>query len=98
MTSPIPAKKIKSSLLAKGFIEEEKRGHKQLRLYIDGKKTGISTSISRGTKRKIYEVGLLKYMAKGLRLDLLRQLLNLIECPMSHTQYVTYLRQKGYTL
>ncbi len=95
MPKPIEPEKIISGLLNKGFQEEEKRGHKQLRFYVDGKKTGISTPISRGSKYRDYGMDLLNYMAKGLRLDITRQLIDLIECPLTHPQYVILLRQKG---
>ena len=94
MPKPILPSKIKSALLNKGFKEEEARGHKLLRLYVNGKKTGISTSLSRGSRYREYGMDLLNYMTRGLRLDITRQLVNLIECPMSYTQYITYLRER----
>ncbi len=97
MSRPIPPQEIRSSLLRKGFREEEARGHKLLRLYVAGKKTAISTSISRGSKYKEYGDSLLDYMKRGLRLDFTKQLRALIECPMSPAQYVTLLREKNYT-
>lgn len=99
MPKPIEPEKIISGLLNKGFQEEEKRTHKHLRLYVDGKKTSISTSISRGSKYKEYGMDLLNYMAKGLRLSITRKLIDLIECPMSYEQYVSWLRNnKGLNL
>ena len=98
MPKPIEPEKIISGLVNKGFQEEEKRGHKLLRLYVDGKKTGISTAISRGSNYKEYGMDLLNYMAKGLRLNITKQLIDLIECPLSKVQYVTLLRQKGLHL
>ncbi|MEK7849395.1 MAG: type II toxin-antitoxin system HicA family toxin [Candidatus Omnitrophota bacterium] len=98
MPKPIEQEKIILGLKKKGFREEEKKEHKQLRLYIDGKKTGFSTSISRGSAYKEYGMDLLRWMAKGLRLDTTRQLIDLIECPMSLSQYLDLLRQKNLTL
>jgi len=99
MPKPIDSDKIVSNLVKKGFREEEKRGHKQLRLYVDDRKTGISTPISRGSKYKQYGMDLLNYMAKGLRLSVTRQVIDLIECPMSYDQYVSWLRNsKGLHL
>lgn len=94
MPKPIEPDKIVTNLISKGFREEEKRGHKQLRLYVDNKKTGISTPISRGSKYKEYGMDLLNYMAKGLRLSVTRQVIDLIECPMSYNQYVSWLRNE----
>lgn len=99
MSKPIEPDKIISSLIKKGFREEEMRGHKHLRFYVNGMKTGISTSISRGSKYQEYGMDLLKWMARGLRLSVTRQLVDLIECPMSHEQYVSWLRNdKGLHL
>jgi len=93
MPNPIERDKIISQLTTqKGFREEEKRGHKLLRLYVNGRKTGISTSISRGPKYKEYGVDLLKWMSKGLRLSTTSQLIDLIECPMTYEQYINWLR------
>lgn len=100
MPRPIERDKIISSLTTnKGFREEEKRGHKQLRLYVEGRKTSISTPISRGSQYKEYGVDLLKWMSRGLRLSKTSQLIDLIECPMSYEQYVSWLRNdKGLHL
>ena len=92
MPKPIEPDKIISSLIKKGFQEEEKRTHKQLRLYVDGKKTSISTNISRGSKYKEYGMDLLRLMTKTLGLSVTHQLVDLIECPMSYDQYVSLLR------
>lgn len=95
MTNPILRDDIQSGLLKKGFKEEEKRGHKQFRLYVDNKKTGISTGISRGSEYKEYARDLLTYMARGLRLDKTSQLVDLIKCPMKYEQYIAHLRSKN---
>ncbi|MDD5691527.1 MAG: type II toxin-antitoxin system HicA family toxin [Candidatus Omnitrophica bacterium] len=100
MPNPIERDRIISQLtIKKNFREEEKKGHKLLRLYVDGKKTGISTSISRSPKYKEYGVDLLKWMARGLRLSTTSQLIDLIECPMTYEQYINWLRNnKGLHL
>ena len=95
MAKLIPIQKIKTGLTRKGFKEEQGRKHKLLRLYVSNKRTGISTSLSRGSKYKEYRADLLKCMSRGLRLDITKQLVDLIECPMSYDEYVVILQNKN---
>lgn len=70
---------IANSLLKKGF-EEKHSSHQYLILFIDGKKTSISTFVSHG-KKEIHDT-LMHKMAKQLRLSH-KQFCELVDCSMS---------------
>lgn len=86
---------IESSLRKKGFIEEEGGGHKYFHHKVGDKRTGPYTFLSRGSKYKTYDVSLLKFMKKHLRLDSLDQVKRLLECPMTGEEYNSILKSKG---
>ena len=96
MANPIPPKKIIKSLKSKGFILEEGKNHKLLRFCFNGQKTSISTSLSRGSSYREYGQDLLKLMSKGLRLEKMHQLINLIECPLKQKEYTEILIRGGF--
>ena len=81
--------KIRASLLAKGF-HDTGGDHHRLVLRVEGRETGIRTKVSRGNKD--YGDDLLKLMREQLRLRTKRQLLELIDCPISYDDYVALLR------
>ena len=85
---------IESSLRGKGFVGEDSH-HRYFYHEVEGKRTGISTHTSHGSQFKTYEDNLLKQMRKQLRLDTLRQLRDLLECPMTEDDYNDILRKKG---
>jgi hypothetical protein len=70
---------IANALLKKGF-EERQSSHQYLVLFVDGKKTSISTFVSHG-KKEIGD-GLMHKMAKQLSLPH-EQFCELVDCTMS---------------
>ncbi len=90
----IDRKVIESSLRKKGFVEEG-GDHKYFCHEADGKRTGPYTFTSRGSGYKTYGDTLLKRMKFQLRLDSLRQVRRLLECPMDGDEYNAILRKKN---
>jgi hypothetical protein len=89
--APRLARKIKSSLLKKGFKEDNSR-HLHFRLHVDGEKTHIFTVISHGAQE--CSDHLLGIMAKQLKLSR-AELNNLIDCAMSGEAYIETLKGQG---
>jgi hypothetical protein len=95
---PIPRRIIEKSLAKKGFVKEEGRNHRLWYFFHEGIKTGIRTPISRGSGYRDYPVSLLKRVQAQLRLDSLRQLDDLLRCPMGGGEYTELMRNKGVIL
>jgi len=89
---PRKAKDVSANLLRKGFQQRE-GDHFFFRLYINGKKSGVSTKISLGEK-EIHD-GLLGQMARDTKL-VKHEFLDLVDCPMSTERYVELLRERGH--
>ncbi|MGA2500836.1 MAG: hypothetical protein ABSH20_24125 [Tepidisphaeraceae bacterium] len=89
---PKPAKEVGASLLKKGFVALE-NDHTHYHLYVEGKKTIVSTMISHGEK----EIGdpLLATMARQVKLTR-KQFIELVDCPLTLEQYVKQLRDAGH--
>jgi len=84
---------IESSLLKKGFVLRE-TDHRYYHFYYLGKKTSIRTKISKGSAYKEYDDNLLGLMAKQVNLTK-KQLLDLINCPLSQEMYITLLKDSN---
>jgi len=84
---------IKKALEAKGFKMRD-NDHEFYDLLVRGKKVGIMTKISRGSKYKTYDSSLLGLMAKQLCLTK-SDLLKLIQCTLSGDEYVRLLKTSG---
>ncbi len=84
---------IKKALEAKGFRKRD-NDHEFYDLLVDGKKVGIMTKISRGSKYKTYDDSLLGLMAKQLRLAK-SDLMKLIQCTLSGDGYTKILQESG---
>lgn len=84
--------KILAALKGKGFVDTG-GDHHWLVLCVGGKKTSVRTKVSRGGKD--YGDGLLGAMKKQLHLDTKRDLLDLVDCPMSGSELVRVLQEKG---
>jgi len=87
---------IISVLPSKGFKKKEKRKHTYFYHVYNGKESGITTFVSRGTKYKSYGNELLGVMKKQLKLSTLPQLKDLIECPMTTDKYNKILKESGF--
>lgn len=94
MTS-IKRNRIVNGLGKKGF-RPAGTDHIHLILYVDEKKTGIWTKVSRGGK----EIGdrLIHDMSFQLKLDDNTSFIDLVDCRMSKEQYLQLLRNKGITI
>ena len=89
---PKPAKDVAASLQRKGFALKE-NDHAFYHLFVDGKKTIVSTKISHG-EREISD-SLLGMMARQVKLTR-RQFNDLIDCPLEFEEYVRLLRAAGH--
>ena len=89
---PRKVKDVSANLLRKGFHQRE-GDHAFFRLYVDGKKTRVSTKISHGEK-EIHD-GLLGQMARDTKLAK-SEFLELVDCPMTTERYVELLRERGH--
>lgn len=85
---------IESSLPSKGFVREDD-DHRYFYHEYEGERTGVCTYTSHGSKYKTYGAELLGMMKKQLRLDSIRQVVDLFECPTSGEDYNLILKEKG---
>ena len=83
---------IREALLSKGFRYRE-TDHTFLVLYVGGKQSSIRTKISHGIKE--YGDDLLAKMCHQVHLRK-ADLLSLVDCPMSHEQYVATVAASGH--
>ena len=88
---PIKVRAIESALLSKGF-KKANRDHKWFFLYVDGKKTGVRTKISRGKEE--YSGGLLRSVLQQVRLNR-GEFQDFVACPLSGKQYAAILAERG---
>ncbi len=88
---PKKTKDVRAALIAKGFVERQTH-HTFFHLYVEGKKTDVSTKVSHGAKE--IADGLLGAMARQTRL-VRREFLQLVECPLTAEQYLELLRERG---
>lgn len=89
---PKPAKDVAAGLLKKGF-ELRQNDHAFYHLFVDGKKTIVSTKISHG-EREITD-SLLGMMARQVKLTR-KQFNDLVDCPLEFDEYVKLLRKAGH--
>lgn len=89
---PIKVRAIISGLKKKGFCQSN-RDHKFFVFYYNEKKTSIFTKVSHG----ISEIGddLIKKMSCQVKLDK-KKFKDLINCPLSFSDYLVELREQGY--
>lgn len=95
MSNPIPVAQIKKALQEKGFTPVDDRDHTFYYFYYKGKKTKVRTKISRGSAYKDYDDELFGKMKSQLCLDNVKQVRDLLECPMSEKTYIAELQKKG---
>ena len=91
----VDKRKIELSLTKKGFIKEEAH-HTYFYHEYNGKKTGIYTYTSHGSKSKVCGNPLLSMMKKQLKLDILHQVVDLFKYPMSEKEYNQILKDKNF--
>lgn len=95
--SKIPTKDLVKGLQNKGFEHTStgRQPHEKLRLFIEGKKTGISVPISRSKKIKEYGSDLINIVKRELKLETNKQVVDLVECPLSYQDYIDILNRNG---
>ena len=90
----VPRRIIEKSLQGKGFEKHDGRDHRYYYFLYKGKKTIARTKVSTGTKYKDYGMDLLNMMKRDLFLEL-KDLKDLVICPMNEDQYARILLKKG---
>ncbi len=94
--SQVPRDTIESTLPKKGFVlDPAKQGHKYFMHEYNGKRTGAYTYTSHGSNYKTYGDTLLKPMRMQLRLETLKEVRDLLLCPMDADAYNKKLIEKG---
>lgn len=89
------SREIDRALCAKGFAVREQKRHRRYFFYLgDGRKSGVSTSMSRTSRRSVGQ-GLVAFMAKDCRLTN-QEFERLIDCPLSQEQYENLLKDRGH--
>jgi hypothetical protein len=82
----LPRRDIKSSLLKKGF-KEENRDHWVFRLYVNNKKTSISTKVSFGSNYREIGEDLIQKMKKELCMPNKKYFIDFVECFVTGDKY-----------
>lgn len=91
--------KLERSLRRKGFVMDDKRDHRFFHLVVDGKRPGIYTKTSHGSKEnKILRNPLQSKVKKQLKLDNINQLKKFVDCPLTYEKYLGILKKKGIKL
>jgi hypothetical protein len=90
----IPRKKIEKSLKKKGFVNDQ-NDHRYFYHEYNGKRTGVYTYTSHGSKYKDYDNSLIKLLKRELKLDSTMDAMNFLKCPMTQQQYEKKLKNKG---
>ena len=86
---------IEKNLPRKGFYQKRSGDHIYFYHTYKGRETGIKTKLSHSKKVKDIADDLLTKMRKQLWLDINKQFVELVECPMSKAEYNSFLNQKG---
>lgn len=82
------------ALAKKGFQEEPGGDHRYFRLFVEGRKTGLFTKVSRGGKKyKTLGDNLIAQMARQLKLTK-AQFLDLIKCTIDGQGYVAIVTER----
>ncbi|PIW69624.1 MAG: hypothetical protein COW08_06180 [Ignavibacteriales bacterium CG12_big_fil_rev_8_21_14_0_65_30_8] len=85
-------KDIRKALIKKGFIEEN-NDHYFYTLVYKNKIQPIYTKISKGSKYKILQDGLLSLMSTQMKLSN-KEFLGFVDCNISKDEYVALLQEK----
>jgi len=87
---------IKESLQKKGFLLKEGGDHwRFVYMSIDGRKTSVNTKMSRGTKYKMINDGLLAQMSKQCKLPK-ADFIEFIDCTLTRDSYEIKLKNQGF--
>ena len=85
---------IESALEKKGFDKDVSPPHRYFHLEYKGKKTGIYTYTSHGSKYKVYQDPGINRIKKQLHLDK-SQFIDLVSCPIDGEKYIQILKTEG---
>jgi hypothetical protein len=86
--------KVQSNLPKKGFEEVRDGDHIFYHFKYEGKLTHIRTKVSHGTKYKFLGEDLVSLMARQCKVTT-KAFRGLAECTVSHSEYVTLLKNSG---
>jgi hypothetical protein len=93
--SQVPRDTIESTLPQKGFVlDGTKQSHRYFYHEYNGKRTGAYAFTSRGSNYKTYGDELLKRLKVQLRLETLKDVRDLLLCPMDAEAYNNKLIEK----
>ena len=97
MARDISRKKIKASILIKGFLKSRKASDHDMYYFVYKGKTykHIVVKLSRGSSYKTYDISLISKMKTRVRLDTNQQIYDLFECPMDFNKYIEILKEKS---
>jgi len=95
MKSNFERASVIKNLPKKGFKMVEDSKHIVFFHEYQGKETGVKTYVSHSPKAKVISGDLVTHMRKQLRLESSRDVVNLVECPMTAEGYRSHLRSKG---
>ena len=87
-------RRVEDGLAAKGFRRDD-GDHRWWRLHVDGRATSIRTKTSHGRSGDALGDALVATIARQLRLRV-ADLVDLVECPLTHDQYVARLVADGH--
>jgi hypothetical protein len=91
----VDRKIAEKSLSSKGFVCDKSGDHVVYYHEYNGKETGIKTYFSHSLAYKDIGPDNLKKMQSQLKLESVRDVRGLLECPMSKTQYERHLKESG---
>lgn len=89
---PLDRSDIEASLKKKGFVEVD-GSHRFYTLMVDGRKSGITTMTSKGTKYKTLGDPLVAAMARELKLNK-KQFIQFVDCKISGEEYLVLVRDE----
>jgi hypothetical protein len=91
MQGQVKRKNLRKALKRKGFREKQGSNHTKYFFYHKGKKTSISTVISRGSKYKKLGVSFLGMMGTELKMTN-AQFESFIDCEFGESDYIEHLK------
>jgi hypothetical protein len=91
----VDTKSAEKSLPKRGFRQDKGRDHVYYHFEFDGKETDAYTYVSHGSSYKEIGPDNLKSMRKQLKLETVKQTIDLLQCPMSERDYIECLVKAG---
>jgi len=88
-------RQVRRSLKKKGFVEKKDKHHIYLHHQHEGKRTGPYTFVSHGGGKDDVGFDIVKKMQQQLNLPTNRDVQDLVDCPMSASDYEEILADKG---